>query len=496
VLSIEGVDVYWRYNCNRACSYFGKMYVVPFPFHAVMVYDDTDDYIFIHDPNTLDAMATVNRTDQEVLVKKDAREKVRCKTNARNVNQAPTYSSRVCVPAWCVFPCQMRGMWDKRVRYTYDRWVTKTVEDGYSVYKDANGAEQRRTEYSTISVHIFYTSGIFQIGRKFTSNWSYGFQPSVHLDDGQGSARKPRTGEMVYFNHETYTVGSSELGIDHTMNPAKFAKLFDENRANLATWQQEWLAEVAAYRKRLANDRHNKNCVLRDEFWYAIYNEPLSSAQQLRQRILQFEKNPKITAIAMEPTEKYDLERLCAEITRLEDPTEAFWFTFWHDVWLNNSDIKVIGNNPDLFNPEHRTSFAHRIMTREALEAELANCLGAKTVQKLFSSSLLDLVYEQLRAHGKDEDGGRRSSVANRGSYIPNVDDADTVPDLEQPKTVHVAEPVVVAAGSAAGSAAVVEPDAAEVEAKQGYDARHDDGADGEEANAEADDKKLLSNAF
>src|SRR3546814_15163088 len=42
--------------------------------------------------------------------------------------------------------------------------------------------------------------------------------------------------------------------------------------------------------------------------------------------------------------------------------------------------------------------------------------------------------------HGKDEDGARRSSAANRGSYIRGVDDVDIIPDLEQPV---VAAPIV-----------------------------------------------------
>ena len=44
---LEGVDVYWngvsRDGHNDSETFFGKMYVRPFPFCCVMVYDDADD---------------------------------------------------------------------------------------------------------------------------------------------------------------------------------------------------------------------------------------------------------------------------------------------------------------------------------------------------------------------------------------------------------------------------------------------------------------------
>src|SRR3546814_17141197 len=69
VLSIEGVDVYWKYDCNRTCSYFGMMYVIPFPFHAVVVFDDTDHYTFLHDPRLFNALESLNLTYHNIPIK-------------------------------------------------------------------------------------------------------------------------------------------------------------------------------------------------------------------------------------------------------------------------------------------------------------------------------------------------------------------------------------------------------------------------------------------
>ncbi|KAG6952111.1 hypothetical protein JG687_00013218 [Phytophthora cactorum] len=53
--ALEGVDVFWddasgaRDGHLDSKSFFGKMYVLPYPFHCVMVYDDSKDEAVIHD---------------------------------------------------------------------------------------------------------------------------------------------------------------------------------------------------------------------------------------------------------------------------------------------------------------------------------------------------------------------------------------------------------------------------------------------------------------
>ena len=60
---LEGVDVYWngmtRDGHNDSQTFFGKMYVVPYPFHCVMVYDDAQDEAFIRS-DKFDEFMTLN----------------------------------------------------------------------------------------------------------------------------------------------------------------------------------------------------------------------------------------------------------------------------------------------------------------------------------------------------------------------------------------------------------------------------------------------------
>ena len=55
---------------------FAKMYLEPYPFHAVVIYDDSEDYAFLHDPNDLAYLWEVNNKP-EVVSKRDIRARLR-----------------------------------------------------------------------------------------------------------------------------------------------------------------------------------------------------------------------------------------------------------------------------------------------------------------------------------------------------------------------------------------------------------------------------------
>lgn len=66
--ALEGVDVYWNEEIGvrdghlDSMSCFGKMYVVPYPFHCVIVYDNTNDEAIIWDEIDESAPGTANST--------------------------------------------------------------------------------------------------------------------------------------------------------------------------------------------------------------------------------------------------------------------------------------------------------------------------------------------------------------------------------------------------------------------------------------------------
>ena len=75
--ALEGVDVYYdRPPADGhldSATRMGKMYVHPFPFHAVMVYDDSKDHAFIHEVDDLQYLAAVNMTPA-AIAKRELRE--------------------------------------------------------------------------------------------------------------------------------------------------------------------------------------------------------------------------------------------------------------------------------------------------------------------------------------------------------------------------------------------------------------------------------------
>ena len=124
------------------------------------------------------------------------------------------------------------------ITYHYDEWVSRRVEDGTRTIEHSDGSRSTETVYSTIRVHLFYTVGNFSVSGDRESQWSYGFRVSLTLTDGQGSAIKPRTGKRAHFENERRTLSASELGVDRSMEPNSYSKLFTENAASVDGWHQ------------------------------------------------------------------------------------------------------------------------------------------------------------------------------------------------------------------------------------------------------------------
>jgi hypothetical protein len=136
---LEGVDVFWdnptgtRDGHLDSQTKFGKMYVVPYPFHCVIVYDDAPDESFIRDNDQLRNLVALN-THPEILKKKEIRVFLR----ALSRSNIPIY-----------FPFQ--------------RLETETVEDGTETYRDSDGNTQTRTVYSTVTFNVYYKSGVIAV---------------------------------------------------------------------------------------------------------------------------------------------------------------------------------------------------------------------------------------------------------------------------------------------------------------------------------------------
>lgn len=96
--ALEGVDVFWnnpqgaRDGQLDSVSCFGKMYVVPYPFHCVVVYDDANDEAIVRDEcdeatpltshTNLAKLLSINFTP-EVMAKRELRQKLRVLSHSK-----------------------------------------------------------------------------------------------------------------------------------------------------------------------------------------------------------------------------------------------------------------------------------------------------------------------------------------------------------------------------------------------------------------------------
>lgn len=124
---LEGQDVYWdgvphdgKLDDNTC---FGKMYVVPYPFTCVFVWDASDDYAFI----TYDDFVTMAQKNQQpdVVAKRTLRQK-------------------------------LRALHGEQVHLEMTRTESHSVPDGMEETTNAEGKTTRKQRYTTVQVEMHY----------------------------------------------------------------------------------------------------------------------------------------------------------------------------------------------------------------------------------------------------------------------------------------------------------------------------------------------------
>ena len=77
----------------------------------------------------------------------------------------------------------------------------------------------------------------------------------------------------------------------------------------------------------------------------------------LNQHFSLIEQNPVVKRIP----QKYEkeLHALLKIIERFNcNPAVGYWYLYWHDVYLHNSDVPGIKKNEEIFNPSKKKSIA------------------------------------------------------------------------------------------------------------------------------------------
>ncbi|GMG15127.1 unnamed protein product [Phytophthora fragariaefolia] len=347
--ALEGVDVYWddatgtRDGHLDSNTCFGKMYVVPYPFHCAAVYDDCNDEAIIRDDfddkkaeSKLAKLLFLNFTPR-IMVKRELRQKLRILSDHAT-----------------------------RIDFPFSRLEQVTVPDGVIQTTDANGNTQTQPRFSTVTFTCYYTNGVIEVATKGDAKgriMAEGFNVSMTYRDGLGKAVAPYTG-MV----EIWEAGVPEL-----------------------------LEQHQQYRRELQIKHAQANATLTDSFWYFVYNDSHLSREKLEDHFKYRETNPRLKLLA--DTHQEALNSLYLRMKFIySHPAVTFWYIFWDDVYTRNGDMKCLRSFTQDLDPRQPTSICYHVMRRPELEAWLRErkILGKRL---LFHPLLLDILYDELDKH-------------------------------------------------------------------------------------------------
>ena len=382
---LEGVDVYWndasgtRDGVLDSKTCFGKMYIVPYPFHCVVVYDDAKDESFIRD-DKFETFYKLNMTPQ-VIEKRTLRQKIRC-----------------------------LARWGGEIEFPFSREETETVADGTKTetYEDAEGNSQTRqvTNYSTVTFTCYYNRGRIQLATESKSAMAAGFNVSMRYADGTGQAVLPNTGETHHFHNRCATMGPDHIGLHDDMSEtATLSEIFQKTDDIWTSELPKLIAEHDNYRQTLIQKARDANKVLGDGFWYFVYNNHQLPREALLSYLDTQEGNDTIREMASTQAAALDfLFRRMAYVN--SHPAIKLWYVFWDDFYYQNKEMDRVVKCADDFNPIKATSICYRVLKRQDLEQwldtrkligsrpTLLNALLFKSV--LFNESNLDTLYQRI----------------------------------------------------------------------------------------------------
>ncbi|CAD7927441.1 unnamed protein product [Amoebophrya sp. A25] len=372
----EGVDLYWDdatgtldKNLDSA-SNFGKMYVTPYPFHMVMVYDDCDDVSFIWGNEKLKQFLELNQ-------RPDIVEKVGNRRRFRALAAA-----------------------DAEFELPFDQIESETVPDGTEEYQDSEGNTKTRVVFSTVTFTCYYTNGKVALGANTSKAMAAGFKLSMTYCDGYGDAIKPRTGEPVHFSNRVCTKGRDHLGVDDSFDTnGRMSEVF---AASGHLWRDQLdplLDGYATYRTETIERFEALKGILHNGFWFYVYNNEKITRPELLTYLNEFETNPVLKSFGTD--HQAGLNFLYLRMQCVAHPLSALWFVLWDDIWEENKDMIAFRDLEADIAPSSGQSIAYRPMEREKLvewlkERNLYGSKGCCGGDNLFTDDMLDVIYERM----------------------------------------------------------------------------------------------------
>jgi len=382
---LEGIDVYWNDKTGtrdgRLDSHtcFGKMYVIPYPFQCIMVYDDAkDEAIIRHDK--FQEFFRLNLSS-EIKRKRNVRQKLRA------------LSRRSCL-----------------IYLPFSRMETHRVKDGTKrvSYIDSDGKTKFRTEtnYSSVTFKCSYVNGLISVASNTNKMMSAGFKVGMGYSDGTGSARLPNTGKIHRFTNMIAKMGPDHIGLFSTMEETSKLRQIFESRQDVLNKELQLLQQRHnAYRTSLISSLDASNSILGNGFWYFVYNNHNLPRESLEKYLELNENNLFLKSLVNDNSVALDFVYKRMNYVKLH-PAITLWYTFWDDFYHQNGDITVVQSHYEDFDPRNGYSICYRYMEREDLEEWLGErgLIGArssitfllKCSSYLFHEGILDTLYWHL----------------------------------------------------------------------------------------------------
>ncbi|KAF9348830.1 hypothetical protein BGX26_012794 [Mortierella sp. AD094] len=322
-----GPDMYYapEFMASNIKTYFGKAYVVPFPFSVVFVYDESSVVVTLVKEHDLDRYIQQNQ-DPEIQRRRDMR-------------------------------YQLRALDGKFVVRPFIE--TRGVQKG----RESNGT----LEMSLVNAPVSYKRGLFTIHRKKMSNWqghnmNPGFSVTITYSDGE--VQDPEGSSQLL--HET-TIGHDVIGItrDFQMTPA-LARLLRDNHALVSRGVKKVKKVMEAYQAHYRSEAHRKDETLSYDFFINVYDNPTLKHKDLEPLLLATEENSKIRRPSPQVTSAINFlyERMAA-VNRTR--CHQWWYLFWDDLYRKNRE-EIRQLTPKEFSPAYPGSICYQPMSRSDLE--------------------------------------------------------------------------------------------------------------------------------
>ncbi|KAG2784983.1 hypothetical protein PC129_g18033 [Phytophthora cactorum] len=399
--ALEGIDVYWNEEIGirdghlDSMSCFGKMYVVPYPFHCVVVYDNTNDEAIIWDEvdesaprdnklhSNLAKLLFLNFSPA-IVAKRELRQKIRALADLKTP-----------------------------VRFPFSRVEKALVTDCYE-WTPIEGLKPWKIQYKTmVEFTCHYTYGVFKVKTSGDSiikdetkrPMADGFITSMAYKDGRGYAKAPRTGKRFEITGRKAVRDSDHFGLNPDMEENEHLKqIFEQTRTSWELGVKKMRAEHREYRRKLIEIHAEANAVLSDDFWYFVYNNQYLSRKDLEQYLTTRETNPLLRQLPQTHEKALDALYLRQRFI-MNSPSHKLWYIFWDDVYARNSGMSrlIPSGEPKPgracradFDPNSASSICYKKKSREDLEQWLTE-RGLLIKTGMFHPGLLQLLYDELK---------------------------------------------------------------------------------------------------